>query len=106
MNIAIIGSGYVGLVSGVCLAEIGHRVICVDNDKEKIRSLQKGQITIYEPGLEELMLKLMRSPGFSVTASAVPPPDREHTAARVNSASPRSHAVEGKAPASSVKSLP
>jgi len=60
MNIAIMGSGYVGLVTGVCLAEIGHRVICVDNDEKKIRSLQKGQLTIYEPGLEELMKRLMK----------------------------------------------
>jgi len=52
MNITIIGSGYVGLVTGVCLSDAGHKVICVDKDKNKINILSKGQIPIYEPGLE------------------------------------------------------
>ena len=60
MNITIIGSGYVGLVSGVCLAEIGHHVICVDNNEDKVKQLKNGHVPIYEPGLEELMLKLMK----------------------------------------------
>ncbi len=55
MNITIIGSGYVGLVTGVCLAHIGHHVICVDNNKDKIKKLQQGHIPIYEPGLEEML---------------------------------------------------
>ena len=55
MKIAIIGSGYVGLVSGVCLANIGHQVICVDNNPDKIKILKKGRLPIYEPGLLELM---------------------------------------------------
>ncbi|SEQ77004.1 UDP-glucose dehydrogenase family protein [Piscibacillus halophilus] len=55
MNIAVIGTGYVGLVTGTCLAEIGHHVTCMDIDPEKIKTLQSGRSTIYEPGLEELL---------------------------------------------------
>src|SRR5437899_3074220 len=55
MDIAIIGSGYVGLVTGACFADVGHNVICVDNDEEKIKTLQAGRLPIYEPGLEEIV---------------------------------------------------
>ena len=55
MKIAIIGTGYVGLVTGVCLADFGNNIICVDNDKEKIDILNKGQLPIYEPGLKEII---------------------------------------------------
>ncbi|MEK0316232.1 UDP-glucose dehydrogenase family protein [Cohnella sp. 56] len=54
MKIAVIGAGYVGLVSGICYAELGHTVVCVDKDPYKIATLQSGGIPIYEPGLEEL----------------------------------------------------
>jgi UDPglucose 6-dehydrogenase len=55
MDISIIGSGYVGLVTGACFADVGHNVICVDNDARKIETLQAGRVPIFEPGLEEII---------------------------------------------------
>ena len=57
MRIAVVGSGYVGLVSGACLADFGHDVVCIDTDAAKIEALQRGVIPIYEPGLEEIVAK-------------------------------------------------
>jgi len=79
MNISIIGSGYVGLVTGACFAELGNRVICADNDIKKISGLKKGLVPIYEPGLKELIsynlknkrLKFTSSIGEAVKASEV-----------------------------------
>ncbi len=69
MNIAVIGSGYVGLVTGTCLAEIGHCVICIDNDEKKIETLRKGEIPIYEPQLEKLVKKNMDKERLSFSTS-------------------------------------
>lgn len=60
-NVCIVGAGYVGLVTGACLTELGHNVICVDNDKKKLAILNKGGVPIYEPGLDDLLKKHKKS---------------------------------------------
>lgn len=67
MQLAVIGSGYVGLVTGACFAEMGNDVICVDNDNKKIEMLLKGQIPIYEPGLEDMVKRNAREHRLSFT---------------------------------------
>jgi UDPglucose 6-dehydrogenase len=69
MKIAIIGSGYVGLVTGACLAEVGHEVICIDNDVRKVKALRSGRIPIYEPGLEQLVQRNVSNHRLSFTGS-------------------------------------
>src|SRR4030066_365124 len=60
MNVGVVGSGYVGLVTGVCLAERGNKVFCVDNNPEVVEKLSSGEITIYEPGLEDIFLRNLK----------------------------------------------
>ncbi|KOY13768.1 UDP-glucose dehydrogenase family protein [Paenibacillus xylanivorans] len=69
MNIAVIGTGYVGLVSGVCFSEIGNQVICVDNNGAKVEMLNEGNVPIYEPGLKELMVSNMQAGRLSFTSN-------------------------------------
>ncbi len=69
MDLSIIGSGYVGLVTGACFADVGHHVICVDNDPRKIEALQAGKIPIYEPGLEEVIHRNVAAKRLRFTGS-------------------------------------
>jgi UDPglucose 6-dehydrogenase len=69
MKIAVVGTGYVGLVSGTCFAETGNHIICIDIDESKINRLQKGEITIYEPGLEKIFTRNIKEGRLKFTTS-------------------------------------
>lgn len=69
MDLSIVGSGYVGLVTGACFADVGHNVICVDNDPRKVESLQAGNVPIYEPGLEEVINRNVAAKRLRFTGS-------------------------------------
>ena len=79
MRIAMIGSGYVGLVSGACLSEFGHSVVCVDKDESKIAALKKGSIPIFEPGLDDVVATNARAGRLTFTSEC--PNDRACLAA-------------------------
>jgi UDPglucose 6-dehydrogenase len=70
MQVTIFGTGYVGLVTGTCLAEVGNDVVCVDVDAGKIERLNRGEIPIFEPGLEELVVENHRSGRIRFTTDA------------------------------------
>lgn len=67
MKIAVVGTGYVGLVTGTCFAETGNAVVCIDIDQRKVEKLSKGEITIYEPGLEKIFLRNLKEERLSFT---------------------------------------
>jgi len=69
MKIAVVGTGYVGLVTGTCFAETGNKVVCVDIDQSKVEKLNSGQVTIYEPGLEKLFLRNIKEERLRFTTS-------------------------------------
>lgn len=68
MRVCVIGTGYVGLVTGVCLAHVGHEVICIDNNEEKVKLMQAGQSPIFEPGLSELMQEAIQNERIRFTS--------------------------------------
>lgn len=70
MKITVFGTGYVGLVTGACLANLGHEVLCMDIDQQKVNQLRNGQVAFYEPGLQELVQRMMRHSRLSFTVDA------------------------------------
>jgi UDPglucose 6-dehydrogenase len=72
MRIAMVGSGYVGLVSGACLADFGHNVVCVDRDAERISALNRGEVPIFEPGLHDLIVSNTRQGRLAFTSELAP----------------------------------
>src|SRR3569623_2246386 len=72
MRVAMIGTGYVGLVSGACFADFGHEVVCVDKDKSKIDALERGVMPIFEPGLDALVANNVRAGRLKFTTDLKP----------------------------------
>ncbi|MFC3208589.1 UDP-glucose dehydrogenase family protein, partial [Aquamicrobium soli] len=72
MKIVIFGSGYVGLVTGACLSDVGHEVVCVDVDAGKVAALKRGEVPIFEPGLAEMIARNIRQSRISFTTEAAP----------------------------------
>ena len=70
-NIGVIGAGYVGLVTGACLAHLGHQVTCLDKDEERVAELREGRMPIYEPGLEEMAVQGARQGRLSFSTDLV-----------------------------------
>src|ERR1700758_2969716 len=69
LDLCVVGAGYVGLVTGACLAELGHRVVCVDSDPKKLKALKSGKVPIHEPGLDELFKRVVKSKRLSFAGS-------------------------------------
>jgi UDPglucose 6-dehydrogenase len=80
MHIAMIGAGYVGLVSGACFADFGHSVVCVDTDADKIEALRQGKIPIFEPGLEDIVARNVQSGRLSFTTELAKALDKAEVA--------------------------
>ena len=99
MKIAVIGTGYVGLVTGTCFAETGNSVTCVDIDEEKVKKLSNGEITIYEPGLEKLFIRNLRENRLKFTTSL---PDAVKDSALIFLALPTPPGQDGSADLSAV----
>ena len=68
MRLAVIGAGYVGLVSGACFADFGHTVVCVEKDEAKVAALKRGEIPIFEPGLDDLVASNVRAGRLAFTS--------------------------------------
>src|SRR5262245_56136909 len=73
MHVAVLGTGYVGLVSGACLADFGHQVTCIDKDAAKISALSRGELPIYEPGLPDLVRSNAREGRLKFTMALAAP---------------------------------
>ena len=84
-NIAVVGVGYVGLVSGACFADLGNRVICLDINKERIKNLNQGIMPIYEIGLEELVARNVKAERLYFCLLYTSPSPRDRTRSRMPS---------------------